>query len=803
MKAFKFKNLISRKAAIYSAHLIFAISLSGVSSVAAQVCGSPGNDNPAAVSGVINTYYPSPAAAAASGTSIPVGAVSNAESALTPIAAGDLLLIIQMQDAAINTTNGSKYGSGISGQGGGFLSGGAGYYEYVVAANSVSTSGGTIAITTALTRTYNSGAPTVSRGKQTYQVVIVPQYSSATVSGTLRAAVWDGTSGGIVILDVAGTLDMGGGTISAAGKGFRGGLGRSLTGGAGANIDYRVMTSNNNGGSKGEGIVGTPRYVWDGLLGVNTGVEGYPSGANGRGAPGNAGGGSTDGNPASNDQNSGGGGGGNGGDGGQGGNSWSSNLNVGGVGGIGFSPSAAANRLVMGGGGGAGSSNNSAESTSSGASGGGIVLIRAGAISGSGTISANGDNAQNSSPNCCGDGAGGGGAGGSIIVTADNSSGFSGITANARGGKGGNTLVATSAHGPGGGGGGGIIYGNGSFGSTGVSGGAYGTTVTGTNAYNAEAGSSGVINTSISASSITGILAGSQCLPSLTVVKTTSTSSLTNTTSGVAAAYTITVSNLANRAAATAVAISDTLPQPVSSGFTYVSNSAPVLSGGSLRSLTTNPAAGATAPSWGVFTIPGGGSVAITFVVSISASVPSAVYQNPATAAYLDPTRATNDLTKSVSYNSASSTGEDITLVSRPNIVLTKSCATPSDCETASQMPGTDLTFKIQFTNSGGQSASGIIIVDGVPSNMDFKVGTAATNLGTTGLTVNIQYSNDYVSSNPATATWTYTPVSAGGGASAGYDRNVKAVRWRVTAGSLSYASPNNTGDVSFTAKIR
>ena len=195
--------------------------------------------------------------------------------------------------------------------------------------------------------------------------------------------------------------------------------------------------------------------------------------------------------------------------------------------------------------------------------------------------------------------------------------------------------------------------------------------------------------------------------------------------------------------------------------------------------------------------------MAITFVVSISASVPSATYQNPATATYLDPTRATNGSTTSVSYNSASSTGEDIALVSRPNVVLTKSCPTPSDCETVSQMPGTDLTFKIQFTNNGGQSASNIVIVDGVPSNMDFKVGTAAANIGTTGLTVAIQYSNDYVSSSPTTATWTYTPVSAGGGASADYDRNVKAVRWRVTAGSLSYVSPNNTGDVNFTAKIR
>lgn len=802
MKAFELEKINSLKIAICLAAVTVIVFLSGELSVSAQVCASPGNDNPATVSGVVNTYYPSPATASASGTSIPVSAVSNSESASTPIAAGDLLLIIQMQDATINTNNGSKYGSGVSGQGSGFLSGGVGNYEYVVATNSVSASGGTITISTALTRTYNSSAPTTSRGKQTYQVVRVPQYSSATVSGTLRAALWDGTSGGIVVLDVAGTLNMGGGTISAAGKGFRGGLGRSLNGGSGANTDYRVLTSNNNGGSKGEGIVGTPRYVWDGLLGVDTGIEGYPSGANGRGAPGNAGGGSTDGNPSSNDQNSGGGGGGNGGDGGQGGNSWSSNLNVGGVGGADFSSFASANRLVMGGGGGAGTSNNAAETSSSGASGGGIVLIRAGAVSGSGTINVNGDNAQDSSPNCCGDGAGGGGAGGSIIVTSSGG-GLTGITALARGGKGGNTLVATSAHGPGGGGGGGVILANGSLGSTSVTGGANGTTVTSSNAYNAASGSSGIVNTTVSVSAIPGILAGSDCLPSLTVVKTTSTPTLTNTTSGIAATYKITVSNLINRAAATGVVLSDALPQPVNSGFTYTSTGTPVFSGGAARPTTSNPTAGATAPAWGNFVIPGGGSVALTFVVTISSGVPSATYQNPAAATYLSPTRTASGGTASVSYNPASSTGEDITLVSRPNVALLKSCTTPSDCTTASQIPGTDLTFKIQFTNSGGQSASNVIIVDGIPLNMDFKIGSAAVNIGTTGLSFAIQYSNDYDSANPMLATWIYTPVSGAGGAAAGYDRLVKAVRWRVTAGSFSYSSPNNTGDVSFTARIR
>lgn len=93
--------------------------------------------------------------------------------------------------------------------------------------------------------------------------------------------------------------------------------------------------------------------------------------------------------------------------------------------------------------------------------------------------------------------------------------------------------------------------------------------------------------------------------------------------------------------------------------------------------------------------------------------------------------------------------------------------------------------------------------MDGIPSNMDYKLSSATTNVGTTGLTFTIEFSSDFDALNPTIATWTYTPVTGGGGASAGYDRLVKAVRWRVTSGTLSQTSPNNTGDVSFIAKIR
>ena len=139
-----------------------------------------------------------------------------------------------------------------------------------------------------------------------------------------------------------------------------------------------------------------------------------------------------------------------------------------------------------------------------------------------------------------------------------------------------------------------------------------------------------------------------------------------------------------------------------------------------------------------------------------------------------------------------------LTVAGVPLMTLVKSVTPIGD-----QQPGTDLTYQIVFTNTGNASAQDIVIFDPIPNDTDFKLGSATMTLGTTGLTMVAEYSNDFVAATPATATWTYTPVTAGGGADTGYDRNVKAVRWRVSAGTLSQTSPNHTGDVGFIVKIR
>lgn len=126
-----------------------------------------------------------------------------------------------------------------------------------------------------------------------------------------------------------------------------------------------------------------------------------------------------------------------------------------------------------------------------------------------------------------------------------------------------------------------------------------------------------------------------------------------------------------------------------------------------------------------------------------------------------------------------------------PTVDLVKT-VTPS----GSQSPGTDLVYTVTFTNSGASNAQSLVITDPTPANTDFKVGSATSNLGTSGLTVLVAYSAD------GGSTWTYTPVSGGGGAPPGYDRNVSNIRWTFT-GNLSPTSPNNAGSVGFTAQIR
>jgi uncharacterized repeat protein (TIGR01451 family) len=590
---------------------------------ATNLCAVPGKDGvDTGTISVVNSYYPGPidtagvilnATLSPGDTSIPVGAI-NSQGNQTTITKGDLLLVIQMQDADIDYSDTASYGSGSASNNG---SGSTkinqtGLYEFVVAQNTVTKLGGTVKIRGAgakegLINGYRQEPAVItSHGRRTYQVVRVPQFLSTnlTLSGVIRSpGPWNGSSGGIVALDVANNLTLDG-TIEVQDKGFRGGGGTTNTNTYPDKEDeaYRTDGEVSRGGVKGEGIAGTPLFVFDGSTTTNTIFDGYPrlksediyttigsteGGSRARGAPGNAGGGG-------NQHNAGGGGGGNGGTGGNGGMSIKTPDNpdtnprtgvskpVGGRGGAAFTP--APTRLIMGGGGGAGDANNGV--AGSGGLGGGIVIIRAGTITGAGSISAR---AKDGILTPTDDGGSGAGAGGSILVMAKSGS-LSNIKLNANGGKGGDTNTARPINydfGPGGGGGGGVIFSSVPIGSATVSGGQpglsfngqLGTSTTGVT-RGALAGGDGKIVSGLSSAQIPGILSGADCIRTAqgfkSVKLTNDADNTASITPGDTLTWTVSYTNTDSKSI-TNFQIADVLPSQVaiaSTGLTITVNPA-------------------------------------------------------------------------------------------------------------------------------------------------------------------------------------------------------------------------------------
>ena len=515
---YKFFGLLFFFSLFFYGNKIFAQC--GVPPVAGSVTISIANN-------VINSYYAGLGNPLAGSTSLTVSPV-DARGNTTAIAAGDLVLIMQMQGADMNTNNGDDYGNNVAGApASGYVASNlfAGYYEY----NTVSSvAGSTINFLYSLANNYYNRDFTTTNSIQRYQVIRVPRYYDLKIksSASVTSPAWNGNTGGVVVIDVANTFTLIG-QVDVRFKGFRGGGGKNLTGatagnsnGTGiiTNTDYRwnspvTNPANLTGGAKGESIAGSSAYYYDeGTSTTVTGtVEGYIDGSMGRAAPANAGGGGTDGDPSSNQYNSGGGGGANGGNGGQGGSGWNGGSGdattypTGGYGGSSFSERSI-QRFIMGGGGGAGSANNSIPSDEyycSGGNGGGIILIRAKVYAGSGSVLADGSNAPGVTDTFTPaqiDAAGGGGGGGTIVMvtTQNGPTGLASITASAKGGDGGD-MTNYYDYGPGGGGGGGVIISNGTFLSSNVAAGVNGLTRTGSdtgpinNSYGATGGTAGVL----------------------------------------------------------------------------------------------------------------------------------------------------------------------------------------------------------------------------------------------------------------------------------------------------------------------
>ncbi len=394
--------------------------------------------------------------------------------ALQPISAGDLLLLMQMQGAEIGGENSARFGEVLD-------LNGAGLFE-LIEVSSVDAANNRLVV--------NSGCGGLKNSYQTRgktQVVRVPLLRNLTVSatGSIVPKPWDGQSGGIVALQVAGSFVLNG-RIDASSAGFRGGSKTSIGGMRLANVgSFYLSMSAQDGGNRGESIAGdASAYVALGQYGRGAAANGGGGGnriAAGGGGGGNGGLLSAWTGQGVMPQNTTGGasawpldpsyamalasqaGGGRGGytlsDGTQdptvvapGSASWGQDLRRerGGLGGrpVPNDPQA---RLFLGGGGGSG--DDFMDQSGGGGRGGGLVLIDATQLAGSGQILANGQSGDSATSTQSG--GGGGGAGGSIVLAIPS---VQGITVQANGGAGGDQSAATvQAGGPGGGGGGGFV----------------------------------------------------------------------------------------------------------------------------------------------------------------------------------------------------------------------------------------------------------------------------------------------------------------------------------------------------------
>lgn len=124
------------------------------------------------ISGVINIYTPV--------TQFDCNSVKVASTA--GFAPDDRVLIIQMKGASIDASNSPGFGNITN-------YGNCGKYEFATISN---ISGNTIMLQFDLLNTYTvSGA---------VQLIRVPQYTNVTVTNTLTAQPWNGSTGGVLVL---------------------------------------------------------------------------------------------------------------------------------------------------------------------------------------------------------------------------------------------------------------------------------------------------------------------------------------------------------------------------------------------------------------------------------------------------------------------------------------------------------------------------------------------------------------------------------------------------------------------------
>lgn len=161
----------------------------------------------------------------------------------------------------------------------------------------------------------------------------------------------------------------------------------------------------------------------------------------------------------------------------------------------------------------------------------------------------------------------------------------------------------------------------------------------------------------------------------LLVAKTSSTPILVNTPTGVQADYTIIVSNQ-RAVAATGVRVTDLLP----AGFTYAGPAA--FGGNAVRTSAVDPAVGDEQASWGVWSIPAGGTLAISFAAAVAPEVGPATYQNEVAVSSAD--------TPVIPFDALATGDEDVTLVPAPPVAADDQTSTVATAPVTLNPPTND-----------------------------------------------------------------------------------------------------------------
>ncbi|MDZ7737946.1 MAG: hypothetical protein U5K32_02535 [Bacteroidales bacterium] len=312
--------------------------------------------SPQDISGVVNTYAR-------------VNTVESQDAVIlddvSGFSDGDTVLVIQMKGVSVQLTQSGGFGTAVQ------YVGEPGYYEFIIVE---------LVEPGPKRLTFRSNL----MGHSTYdttgfiQVIKVPSYESATVTGELSCAPWDSISGtgGVLALTVNKKLSLNA-DIDVTGKGFKGGPAAILDGTPFDDTLFYYPESSIVAGRKGESMAShivdfTTELYLDTI-------------AKGIGALYTGGGGATG-------EYSGAGGGAGFGQGGNGFRQRSTGFLISGIGGWGVDATYFSDRVIMGGGGGGSGDDNADGTGTGGAPGGGMVFLLTDSLIGNGhAIKANGD----------------------------------------------------------------------------------------------------------------------------------------------------------------------------------------------------------------------------------------------------------------------------------------------------------------------------------------------------------------------------------------------------------------------------